>query len=147
MSKLEKALASLRPGVAWELPGEQVLSNVIWPEGADVPSMAEVEAEISRLQAIEDAQRRYTQASAAVKGRLNALAQSWEYDSYQSAMGYVGSTVAKFNAEAVVIRDSAAAHWAVFDHIRAGDIPEPETVDELLALMPALPERPVAPYV
>jgi hypothetical protein len=142
-----RALSTLRPGVEWVLKGSADLSSVRWPEGVTPPSQQEIDAEILRIQAEDVSAARYKGASNAVKSRLNLLAQAWEYDDYRSAMGYAGCSVPKFNAEAVAIRDAAAAHWGVFDRIRAGELPEPQTVEALMELMPELPDRPTAPFL
>lgn len=142
MSQLEKALSSLRPGVAWELPGEQILSAVIWPDGVLHPTQSEVDAEIARMELAENVSKRQKLASDALKGHLNSLAESWGYDSYISCIAYVGSPSAKYNAEGAAMLAYVSDCWSVSDQVRDGLLPEPVTLEEFMALMPLPPDRP-----
>jgi hypothetical protein len=50
------AVASLRPGVEWTMSGDDV-DNIIWhTEGVEPLTVAEVEAEVKRLEALEAAE-------------------------------------------------------------------------------------------
>jgi hypothetical protein len=140
---LAQALCSLRPNVEWTLPGDEILANVIWPEGIDPPSQAEVSAEIERLEALSQASKRYAAAKGALTDHLNKLALSWEYGSYDRAGIYCTSKNPKYRAEAQAIIDYGSDCFTVSDEIRAGRIAEPQTVEAFMALMPALPQRPV----
>lgn len=145
MSLLEKALSSLRPDVAWELPGELLLENVIWPDGVVPPTQAEVNAEVARLSSLAEQDWRYKQASQAVKERIQALCEAWEYTDLSFAVAYIGGVIPKYDLEARVLRDWAGQQYYVFDQIRAGQIAEPATLEGLMALMPPIPERPEVP--
>lgn len=137
------ALASLRPGVSWELPGDEILANVQWPIGIVPPTQAEVDAEIDRIQDTHIANKRYLAAKAALADHLNALAISWEYSSYDRAGIYCTSKNPKYRAEAQAIIDYGSDCFQVSDDIRAGLIAEPDSIEAFLALMPDLPQRPV----
>lgn len=144
MSYFEKALSSLRPNVAWELPGEQILGNVIWPDGVTPPTADEVEAEILRLSVAADQGRRYKLASQAVAERIQAVCEAWEYIDLSFATGYIGGVIPKYDLEGRILRDWAGQQYHVFDRIRSGELPEPATLEELMALMPQPPERPAS---
>jgi hypothetical protein len=137
------ALQNLRPGVAWVLTGEPVLAKVEWPENTVPPTQAEVDAEISRMQVARVSKQRYEAAKAALADHLNSLAVSWEYGSYDRAGIYCTSKNPKYKAEAQAIIDYGSDCFEVSDDIRAGRIAEPQTVEAFMALMPALPQRPV----
>jgi hypothetical protein len=143
MNNLEFALQNLRPGIAWVLPGEQVLENVKWPAGVNPPTQDEVNAEINRLVLAKQGERRYSAAKSALTDHLNKLALSWEYGSYDRAGIYCTSKNPKYRAEAQAIIDYGSDCFAVSDDIRAGHIAEPETIEAFMALVPALPQRPV----
>jgi hypothetical protein len=139
----EQALQNLRPGVEWILPGKQKLENVEWPDGITPPTQAEVDAEIERLLSEKQTRKRYEAAKAALTDHLNKLALSWEYGSYDRAGIYCTSKNPKYRAEAQAIIDYGSDCFEVSDDIRAGHIAEPATVEAFMALMPALPQRPV----
>lgn len=79
-------------------------------------------------------------AEAAVQRRIDALAQSWGYDDARSACTYVGDPFARFDAEGRAIRDWRSACW-VAAAVAASD-PAVLSIDDLLAQLPALPQRP-----
>lgn len=82
------------------------------------------------------------QAGAAVTQMLDALAQSWQYSSYQSARTYKGDVNAKFNAEGTAIADYGSTCFAYLDGIKSGKNPRPADTAALLAALPAAPARP-----
>jgi hypothetical protein len=139
---LEKALQNLCPGVSWTLPGDALYSNVVWPDGFIPPSLQEVNAEIQRLTQEKIKAQQYLLAKMRLTDHLNRLAQSWEYESYDRAGIYCTSKNIKYRAEAQAIIDYGSDCFAISDAIRAGEIPEPATVDAFMALLPPLPARP-----
>jgi hypothetical protein len=145
MSHFEAALSSLRPGVAWVLPGEQVLANVEWPEGIAPPTQAEVDAEVARLTTERTQSRQQLALTAAIQAYVDAPAQAWGYDDARSAVSYVGDPFPAFNAEGVAILNFRSECWAmarvVQQEVMAGERAMP-TVAEMLALLPEVPERP-----
>jgi hypothetical protein len=140
---LELALQNLRPGVAWVLPGDQVLENVKWPLDATPPTQAEVDSEIERIRIAKQAALRYAAAKKALTDHLNSLAISWEYGNYDRAGIYCTSKSPKYRAEAQAIIDYGSDCFQVSDDIRAGLIAEPQTIEAFMALLPPLPQRPV----
>jgi hypothetical protein len=87
--------------------------------------------------------------AAAVDDLLDTLAQSWRYRSYISARAYANDPNPRFAAEAAALIAHGSACWTVLDDLEAavlaGTAQMPATVDEVLALLPAPPERPVVP--
>lgn len=84
--------------------------------------------------------------AAAVDMRLNALARSWRYSSYVSARSYRDDPNPRFAAEAAALIAHGSACWTVLDDLEVavlvGASQMPETVDEVLALLPPAPTRP-----
>jgi hypothetical protein len=139
---LEKALQNLCPNVAWTLPGEAILANVVWPDGFEPPAAHLVDAEIERLLIEKNRLQQYQLAKIKLADHLNRLAQSWEYESYDRAGIYCTSKNNKYRAEAQAIIDYGSDCFAISDGIRAGEIPEPASVEAFMALLPPLPARP-----
>ena len=83
----------------------------------------------------------------ATQSRLDALAVAWNYDSMLSLVTYINSLIPRFKAEATVGRDFRDATWSAVVTIQAevtgGTLPMPATIDDYLALLPAIPTRPV----
>ncbi len=83
----------------------------------------------------------------ATQSRLDALAVSWNYDSMLSLVTYLDSLIPRFKAEATVGRDFRDATWSAVVQIQTdvmgGILPMPATIDAYLALLPAVPSRPV----
>lgn len=79
--------------------------------------------------------------TAAIQARLDAFAQTRNYDSIMSAATYAASTVPKFHAEgqyAVQARDLTwAKGYEIMDAVMAGSRPMPGP-DEVLAELPEL---------
>lgn len=82
-------------------------------------------------------------ATRAVGNLLDVLAKSWQYTSYQSARTYKGDIVPKYAAEGEAISNYGSKCYEVLDKIASGIIEKPSSIDGLLALMPAAPDRPV----
>lgn len=77
-----------------------------------------------------------------VQQRLDMFAHSRRYASAASCERYINSSNPKFKAEAarmIYLRD---ATWTLLDNllesVQAGDTPMPDSVDDVLALLPAL---------
>lgn len=85
-------------------------------------------------------------AGEAITQMLDTLAQSWEYKSYESARGYRGDHIPKFNAEGTALARYGSTCFDILDQIRSGAVPTPSDVQALMLLMPSPPARPVAPY-
>ncbi len=77
---------------------------------------------------------------------LDEVAQSWRYRDYISARAYANDPNPRFAAEAAALIAHGSACWTVLDDLEAavlaGTAQMPATVDEVLALLPAEPERP-----
>jgi hypothetical protein len=138
----EKALSSLRPGVAWTILNEPLLENVTWAEGVIPPTQEEVDAECLRLLEIDKHEKEYLLASAALNRHLDQLAISWNYAGFGRALAWVGSKSPKYNAEAKAIADYGADCFTISDKIESGEIPKPNTLEEFMALLPPYPTRP-----
>lgn len=93
------------------------------------------------------AQQMQAQIGAAVTAKLDNLASSWRYSGYISARSYIGDSYAKYSAEAQVLADYGSACFQVLDALEAavlaGTTTMPATVEEVLAMLPAEPSRPV----
>lgn len=78
----------------------------------------------------------------AVQDRLDTWAQERHYDGILSVCTYAGSAVPKFAAEgaaAVTARDATwSACYALLAEVEGGTRPMPATVDDVMALLPAL---------
>lgn len=83
---------------------------------------------------------------AAVDDILDELAQSWRYRSYVSARAYANDPNPRFAAEAAALIAHGSACWTVLDDLEAavvaGTAQMPDTVEDVLALLPPAPERP-----
>lgn len=77
----------------------------------------------------------------AAKNFLNSGAKSWGYDSILSAVSYVTSTIPQYKAEGQALSDWRDAVWFKTYTIEAGKLPK--TIDAFLALLPAMPQKPV----
>lgn len=79
--------------------------------------------------------------STAIQSRLDAFAQTRNYDGILSACTYASSTVTKFKAEGQYCVDARDNTWAtcytILAQVEAGTIPMP-TLDEVLAQLPVL---------
>lgn len=73
-----------------------------------------------------------------VEALLDDRATSWGYDSIYTAATYLISKIPKFAAEAAVLVDWRDSVW-YFVEVHQNDY---STVEELLAALPAAPERP-----
>lgn len=86
-------------------------------------------------------------AIAAIQQRLDAQAKAWGYDSALSAASYATSNRSRFRAEGEAIRDWRDATWErgyeILAQAQAGQIAV-SSIPELLALLPAAPDRPSA---
>lgn len=85
------------------------------------------------------------QYEAAAQMALDAVAQSWGYDSANSAISYVGSSNTKWNAEGLAIRTYRDAFWTAANAIEvsvAGGATMPATAEAFVAMLPAAPARP-----
>lgn len=82
----------------------------------------------------------------AVDQMLDELAQSWRYRSYISARAYANDPNPRFAAEAAALIAHGSQCWTVLDELEAaviaGTAQMPTTVADVLALLPAPPERP-----
>jgi len=83
----------------------------------------------------------------AVQAYLDTTAQSWQYESINTAVTYVASTNATFKAEATVLiawRDQVwGACYTAMAAIKAGTQAMPATAAAFVATLPAAPTRPV----
>ena len=74
-------------------------------------------------------------------------ARAWQYRDYVSARSYVGDLNPKYAAEGAAIAAYGSQCWTVLDqlaaHVLAGQAEMPASVDEVLALLPPEPQRPV----
>lgn len=77
----------------------------------------------------------------ATQNLLDATAREWGYDSIISAASYVSSTNAQFKADAKTLISWRDATWDKAYTIEAGE--PPKLVEEFLALLPAVPNKPV----
>jgi predicted membrane-bound mannosyltransferase len=84
--------------------------------------------------------------TSAIQAYVDAPAKAWGYDDAKSAVTYVGDPYAPFNAEGVAIQNFRSDCWAlarmVEQAVMVGERAMP-TLEELLALMPEPPDRPV----
>lgn len=82
----------------------------------------------------------------AIQDNLDSFAQSWGYNDIASACTYVGDPCAKFNSEALVLRQWRSDTWLTVEtvnaQIAAGTQPYPQTIAAALALLPVAPARP-----
>lgn len=76
----------------------------------------------------------------AAQAHLDAVAQSWGYDSMVSAVSYVNSTNAQYKAEAEALIAWRDAYWTEAYTIEAGTLPA--TSDAFIAELPAAPIKP-----
>lgn len=85
--------------------------------------------------------------AAAVDRMLDTLAQSWRYRNYISARAYANDPNPRFAAEAEALINYGSACWTILDDLEAdvlaGEATMPATVEEVLALLPTAPSRPV----
>lgn len=81
-------------------------------------------------------------AGQAVKAMLDALAQSWQYSSYESARTYKGDSNPQFDAEGTALANYGSACYAYLGQIKAGSVPRPADTAALLAALPTAPTRP-----
>ena len=72
---------------------------------------------------------------------LNAGAQSWGYDSILSAISYAASNISQYKTEGQLLSDWRDAVWTKAYTIETGTLPK--TIDDFLALLPAMPQKPV----
>jgi len=72
---------------------------------------------------------------------LDAGAKSWGYSSILTGVSYVTSTDSQFKAEGQLLSDWRDAVWTKTYTIEVGKLPK--TIDAFLALLPAMPEKPV----
>lgn len=144
---LSSALSALRPNVAWTLPGDELLANVVWPAGVVPPTQAEVDAAILFATNEDAATRARSALTTAIQAYVDAPAKNWGYDSAASAVGYVGDPYPTFNAEGAAILAFRSACWAVARDVekavRSGARTMP-TLEAMLAMLPAAPARPTA---
>ena len=79
--------------------------------------------------------------SAAIQARLDAFAQTRNYDGILSACTYATSTVTKFHAEGQYCVDARDATWnscySLLASVEAGTVPMP-TLEQVIAQLPAL---------
>lgn len=84
--------------------------------------------------------------AASVNSQLDELARSWRYRDYISARSYRDDPNPRFAAEASVLIAHGSACWTVLDDLEAavvaGTAQMPDTVEDVLALLPPAPERP-----
>jgi len=87
--------------------------------------------------------------ASAVDRMLDTLAQSWRYRNYIRARSYRDDPNPRFAAEAATLIAHGSACWTVLDDLEsavvAGTAQMPGTVDQVLALLPPPPARPVVP--
>ena len=142
--KLENAISALRPGEKWILPGEQILENVIWENPNIIPpTQQEVDQEIERQERQRELQNKVNAATSALNKRLLDLCVSWGYTSLASARAWQNDKNPKYRAESQVICDYSSDCFAISDQIEEGAIPMPSSVEDFLALLPELPQRPI----
>lgn len=112
---------------------------------ADMAPMtpAEIEAHINPPPTQAQIIAQYTGAGQA---HLDALAQSWGYDSLLSAASYATSSVPQYVAEAKALIGWRDAFWqaanALLNSVTAGTKTAPVSFDTFLVSMPTAPARP-----
>lgn len=77
----------------------------------------------------------------AVQQFLDTGAQSWGYSSILSGVSYVTSSDPQYKAEGQLLSDWRDAVWTKTYTIETGTLPK--TIDDFLALLPAMPQKPV----
>lgn len=106
--------------------GDSVIDGVLHKKSPPPPTKGEIEA--------------------AIQGNLDSYAKSWGYNDIASACTYVGDPCAKFNAEAIALRQWRSDTWAMVEatdaQIASGMQPYPQTIEAALSMLPAAPERP-----
>ncbi len=74
----------------------------------------------------------------------NALAFNWGYTDTAQAATYIGDPNPKYDAEGRALRAYRSAIWTAAEQILATlDPVNPPTIDQVVAMMPAPPARPV----
>lgn len=85
--------------------------------------------------------------ASAVNAKLDALSKAWRYTNYISARSYIGDTNPKYDQEARAIANYGSACFQVLDELEAdvlaGTATMPTSVEDVLALLPPEPSRPV----
>lgn len=79
---------------------------------------------------------------AATQARLDAFAQTRNYDDIKSASDYAGCSVPKFSVEGTYCRDARAETWAalyvMLDEVQAGTRPMPSGYVDIKSELPTL---------
>lgn len=100
---------------------------------------AEVEAHLNPQPTSEQVQAQFT---AAIQQRLDAFAQTRNYDGILSACTYATSTVPKFQAEGqacVNLRDATwSAAYNILAQVQAGTRPMPQSIVDIESDLPSL---------
>ncbi|MEN6629808.1 MAG: hypothetical protein ABFC42_09195 [Sulfuricella sp.] len=87
------------------------------------------------------------QYEAAAQRALDDVAVAWGYDDLRSAVSYIGSKVAKWDAEGKALRDYRDDFWQAANAIKVSvqnGAAMPDTAAGFVAMLPAPPNKPAA---
>ena len=77
----------------------------------------------------------------AAQNNLDKIAQSWGYNSMDTAVSYANSTDAQYKADAEALIAWRDSYWAEAYTLEAGTLPA--TAEAFVALLPDAPSKPV----